>query len=140
MAQVKAIHVQGITFMSVGDSKTWVSMDGPETFGGSESGVSPKELILHALAGCTGSDVASLLTKMRVPFTRFEVTINAEIAEEHPKVYTEIEIVYTFWGEGLDTKKIERAIDLSENTYCPVNAMLKKVVPITTKYKLNPAQ
>jgi putative redox protein len=138
MANVKAVHIKGVTFMGVGDSKSWVPMDGPETFGGSDSAVRPKELILHSLAGCTGSDVASILTKMRVPFTRFEVAVSADMADEHPKVFTKMEVVYKFWGENLDTTKIERAIDLSENTYCAVSAMLKKSMPITTRYEINP--
>ncbi len=140
MAKVKAIHIKGVTFMGVGDSKSWVPMDGPESFGGSDSGVRPKELILHSLAGCTGSDVASILNKMRLPFTRFEVAVSADMADEHPKVFTKMEIVYKFWGENLDTSKIERAIDLSENTYCAVNAMLSKAMPITTRYEINPAE
>ena len=138
MPQVNALHIKGVTFMSVGDSKNWVPMDGPEEFGGSDSGVWPKELILHSLAGCTGSDVASILSKMRVPFTRFKVVVSADLAEEHPKVFTKIEIVYKFWGENLDTSKLEKAIDLSENTYCAVTAMLRKSMPITTNYQVNP--
>lgn len=138
MPQVNALHIKGVTFMSVGDSKNWVPMDGPEEFGGSDSGVGPKELILHALAGCTGSDVASILTKMRVPFTKFEVKVHADMADEHPKVFTKMEIVYKFWGENLDITKLERAIDLSENSYCAVTAMLRKSMPITTSYQVNP--
>jgi putative redox protein len=138
MANVKAVHIKGVTFMGVGDSKSWVPMDGPETFGGSDSAVRPKELILHSLAGCTGSDVASILTKMRVLFTRFEVAVSADMADEHPKVFTKMEVVYKFWGENLDITKIERAIDLSENTYCAVSAMLKKSMPIITRYEINP--
>ena len=140
MPKVNAVHIKGVTFMGVGDSKSWVPMDGPEAFGGSDSGVRPKELILHALAGCTGSDVASILIKMRVPFTRFEVAVNADMADEHPKVFTKMEIIYKFWGDNLDTSKLERAIDLSENTYCAVNAMLRKSMPITTSYQVNPTE
>ena len=113
-------------------------MDGPEEFGGSGAGSRAKELILLSLAGCTGADVASLLTKMRVPFTKFEIDIEAEMAEEHPKVYTKIETIYQFWGEGLDTSKIERAIELSQTKYCPVNAMLKNTVELTNRYEINP--
>lgn len=131
--------MKGVTFMGLGDSKHWVPMDGPESFGGSEAGVRPKELILHALAGCTGSDVASILNKMRVPFTRFEVEVNAEMADTHPKVFTSIEVHYKFWGENLATDKLEKAIDLSENTYCAVNAMLSKTVDVKTRYSVNPS-
>lgn len=140
MAKAKALHVTGVTFIGKGESNHWVTMDGPEEFGGSNAGSRPKELILLSLAGCTGADVASLINKMRVPVTRFEIDIDADVAEQHPKVFTKIEVVYKFWGENLDTSKIERAIELSVTKYCPVNAMLKNSVMITNRYELNPQE
>jgi len=137
--KAKAVHVQGVTFIGrTEETKSWVVMDGPEEFGGSSAGSRAKELILFALAGCTGADVASLLTKMRVPFTKFEIDVEAEMAEEHPKVYTKIELIYRFWGENLDTSKIERAIELSETKYCPASAMLRKAVELSNRYEINP--
>jgi putative redox protein len=137
--KAKAVHVKGVTFMArAEETNHWVVMDGPEEFGGSNAGSRAKELILFALAGCTGADVASLLTKMRIPFTRFEINIEAEMAEEHPKVYTKIELIYRFWGEDLDTAKIERAIELSETKYCPASAMLRKSVELSNRYEINP--
>ena len=56
---------------------------------GDDSGASPKKLLLASLAGCTGMDVVSLLNKMRVPITDFEMDIEADLTEEHPKVYSE---------------------------------------------------
>ena len=138
MVKAKAVHVKGVTFLGKGETNHWVTMDGPEEFGGSAAGSRAKELILLALAGCTGADVASLLTKMRVPFTKFEIDVEAEMAEEHPKVYTKVKLIYQFWGENLDTSKIERAIELSETKYCPANAMLKNSVEITNRYEINP--
>jgi len=137
--KAKAVHIKGVTFMARSEETNhWVAMDGPEEFGGSNAGSRAKELILFALAGCTGADVASLLTKMRVPFTKFDIDIAAEMAEEHPKVYTKIELCYNFWGENLDTSKIERAIELSETKYCPASAMLRQSVEITNRYQINP--
>jgi len=137
--KARAVHIQGVTFMGVADSRHWVPMDGPTQFGGADAGTRPKELVLLALAGCTGSDVASILTKMRVPFTKYQVEIEAELAAEHPKVFTTIEITHKFWGEGLDTSKLERAIELSETTYCAVSAMLRPSVEIKTRHEVNPA-
>ena len=114
-------------------------MDGPTQFGGSDAGIRPKELLLLSLAGCTGSDVASILDKMRVPYKKFQVDIEAEMAQEHPKVYTKIEVVYRFWGENLENAKLERAIELSETTYCAVSAMLKKSCEVITRYEVNPS-
>ena len=139
MQKAKAVHIKGVTFMGLTDSNHWVPMDGPAQFGGSDAGIRPKELLLLSLAGCTGSDVASILDKMRVPYKKFQVDIEAEMAQEHPKVYTKIEVVYRFWGENLENAKLERAIELSETTYCAVSAMLKKSCEVITRYEVNPS-
>ena len=97
---------------------------------GDDSGASPKQLLLAGLAGCTGMDVASLLKKMRVPFTNFEMDIEAELTEEHPIVFSKIRLKYIFWGENLDKNKVEKAVNLSKDRYCGVSAMLKKNSPI----------
>ncbi|MCA9758783.1 MAG: OsmC family protein [Candidatus Eisenbacteria bacterium] len=140
MKKARAVHLKGVTFLGITDSKHWVPMDGPEEFGGSDAGIRPKELLLLALAGCTGSDVASMLNKMRVPYTKFEVDIEAEMSDEHPKVYTKIVVVYRFWGEELDTSKLERAIELSETRYCGVSAMLRSTVDLSSRYEINPEE
>lgn len=97
---------------------------------GDDSGASPKQLLLAGLAGCTGMDVVSLLNKMRVPFTNFEMDIEADLTEEHPMVFSEIRLVYKFFGKDLDTTKVEKAVKLSQDKYCGVSAMLKKNSPI----------
>ncbi|HAP68472.1 MAG TPA: osmotically inducible protein OsmC [Flavobacteriales bacterium] len=97
---------------------------------GDDSGASPKQLLLAGLAGCTGMDVVSLLNKMRVPFTNFEMDIEAELTEEHPIVFSEIRLKYVFWGDNLDKAKVEKAVKLSQDKYCGVSAMLKKNSPI----------
>lgn len=97
---------------------------------GDGSGPSPKKLVLAGLAGCTGMDVVSLLNKMRVPFTDFEMDIDADLTEEHPKVFSEIRMVYRIFGKKLDKGKVQKAIDLSQDKYCGVSAMLKKNSPI----------
>ena len=140
MRKARAVHVKGVTFLGIADSRHWVPMDGPAEFGGSDAGTRPKELILLGLAGCTGSDVASMLNKMRVPYTKFHVDIEAEMAEEHPKVFTKIEVIYRFWGEDLDRSKLEHAIRLSEETYCGVTAMLKPSVEMSSRYEVNPEE
>ena len=97
---------------------------------GDDSGASPKQLLLAGLAGCTGMDVASLLKKMRVPFTNFEMDIEADLTEEHPIVFSEVRLNYIFWGDNLDKVKVEKAVNLSKDRYCGVSAMLKKNSPI----------
>jgi putative redox protein len=140
MPSAKMINIKGVTFMGKSDSNHWVATDGSEMFGGSKAANTAKELLLISLGGCTGADVNSLLTKMRVPFTRFEIDLDAKMSDEHPKIYTRIDVTYKFWGEDLDTSKIERAIELSETKYCGVSAMLKNTVDIHTHYVVNPEE
>lgn len=98
---------------------------------GTDSGPSPKKLLLASLAGCTGMDVVSLLNKMRVPYTNIDIDIEADLTDEHPKVYSEIRIIYRISGHQLNKDKVEKAIALSQEKYCGISAMLKKNSPIT---------
>lgn len=138
MATKKALiqNIKGVTFAGKADSNHWVVMDGPEEFGGSDAGTRPKELVLIALGGCTGSDVAAILRKKRVNLKNFFINIEAEVAQEHPQVYTNINIEYVFEGKGIDPKDVERAIELSTTKYCSVSHMLKNSVNITHTYKI----
>ncbi|ORC37914.1 osmotically inducible protein C [Marispirochaeta aestuarii] len=104
-----------------------VRMDADAESGGSDSGVRPKPLLLTALAGCSGMDVAAMLSKMRQPLSFFNMQVDAETSEEHPKTYTRIELVYQFKkSDGLDESKVEKAVKLSQEKYCGVSAMLKE--------------
>ncbi len=139
MSNIIVKNVNGITFLGRGKTKHWVVIDGPETYGGSDAGTRPMELFLISLAGCTAADVASLLKKMRVNYNNFEVHIDAERAEEHPKVYTKIDLTYKLWGKNLesDKDKIEKSIDLSQNKYCSISAMLRAAnIPLSHTYEL----
>lgn len=129
-------QLQGITFVGKADSNHWITMDGPEKFGGSNAGFRPKELLLIALGGCTGSDVGSILSKKKVKLDNFEINITAEAAEEHPQVYTKAHIEYVFYGKNIQSKDVERAIELSQNTYCSVTAMLQKAFTIEHSYRI----
>lgn len=138
MSEAKAFikQIQGITFAGKTDSKHWVPMDGPENFGGSDAGIRPKELLLLSLGGCTASDVASILNKKRVNLENFEINISADMTDEHPKVYTKINLEYVFYGKGIKEADVERAIELSQTKYCGVTAMLQKAMEITHTYKI----
>lgn len=139
MSQVVIKNVDGITFVGHGKSKHWVTMDGSQAFGGSEAATSPMELFLISLGGCTGMDVESMLKKMRVKFDKFEINIDTERADEHPKVYTKIDLVYKFWGKDLevDKAKIEKAINSSQDKYCSISAMIKAAnIPLNHSYEL----
>lgn len=142
MAIKKALvkQVQGITFIGKTDSNHWITMDGPESFGGSNAGIRPKELLMVALGGCTGSDVASILGKKKIKLDGFEMNITAEVADEHPQVFTKMNLEYVFYGKNLPVKDIERAIELSQTKYCSVTAMLQKAMPIEHSYRIVEAE
>lgn len=140
MSQVIIKNVEGITFVGHGKTNHWVAMDGPDSFGGSDAATRPMELFLISLGGCTGADVASLLKKMRVEYSKFEILIDSERAEEHPKVYTRISLKYRFWGKDLEAArdKIEKSIDMSQNKYCSISAMIRAAnIPVKYSLELN---
>ncbi|MGA9115336.1 MAG: OsmC family protein [Bacteroidota bacterium] len=132
-------QIQGISFAAKSDSNHWVSMDGPEDFGGMNAGSRPKELVLMALAGCTASDVVTILKKKRVPVDAFEMKVTGREREEHPRIFTEIHLEYVFHGDNISPADVERAIQLSTSTYCSVSAMLKPTVTITHSYRIVPS-
>lgn len=138
MATKKAIvkQVKGITFVGKTDSNHWITMDGPESFGGSDAGIRPKELLMLSLGGCTGSDVTSILSKKKIKLDGFEINITAESADEHPQVFTKMHLEYVFYGKNVPLKDVERAIELSLTKYCSVTAMLQKAMPIEHSYRI----
>ncbi len=105
-------------------------IDTTEDDGSLDSGPSPKKLLLGTLAACTGIDVAGMLRKMRVPFSDLSIQTTAELTEEHPKVFSEVHVIYRIKVEERHRKKVERAVDLSKDKYCGVSAMLKENSPV----------
>lgn len=126
----------GLYFSGVADSGHEIILDGDPSVGGTDLGSRPLELMLMSLAGCTGMDVISILRKKRQDITGFEVKTHAERSDTHPKVFTAVTVEYIVTGHNIDTKAVERAIDLSENAYCPAQAMLAKAVPISHTYTI----
>lgn len=136
--KMTATWTGGMRFVHQSASGHALVTDAPSEHGGLGSAASPMELLLLGLIGCTGVDVASILERMKQPLEGLEVSAEAERAEEHPRVYTRIHIIYTLKGD-LDPKKVERAIDLSETKYCSASAMLGKTAEITNEYRIVPA-
>jgi len=108
-----------------------IVMDALPSVGGNDEGARPKELMLASLAGCTGMDVVSILKKMRVDLKYFNLRIEAEMTEEHPKHYTAMHIIYEFKGVGLELEKLQKAVNLSQEQYCGVSATYRKAMEIT---------
>lgn len=110
-----------------------IPIDADEKVGGQNKGPKPKGLVLTALVGCTAMDVVSILRKMRIEPDTFSVEAETELTDEHPKVFKNIVITYRLKGDNLTEDKVEKAVQLSQDRYCGVSAMLKKAVPIEYK-------
>lgn len=117
-----------------------IALDSRPQSGGQDMGSRPVDMLLVALAGCTGMDVLSILKKKRQPVAGLEVRVSGTQADEHPRVFTDIEVVYVVEGDGVNPKAVERAIELSETKYCPVWAMLASTVHITSRYEIREPQ
>lgn len=117
-----------------------ILMDADPEWGGEDKGSRPKPLLMAALAGCSGLDVVSILKKMQVENYQFEIETNAESTSEHPIVYHTITAKFKFAGENLPEDKIIKAVTLSTERYCGVNAMLKKAANVIVKISINDAE
>jgi putative redox protein len=115
----------------VGDTTVCLSSDLDEQ----KTGPCPMDLLLAALGGCTGMDVATILKKMRQPLRGLRVEVRGVDRDEDPQIWTDIEVVYHLEGD-LDEAKVRRAIELSESTYCCVESMLKGAARITSTFKI----
>jgi putative redox protein len=114
-----------------------ILMDSRPEVGGNNQGPRPKPLIMVSLAGCTGMDVISILRKMKVEVTSFNVKVLAELTDDHPKQYTAMKLVYEFTGHNLPPEKLKHAIELSQEKYCGVSATLKKAMDISYEIKIS---
>ncbi len=114
-----------------------VIMDADPQWGGKNKGPFPKPLLLAALSGCSGMDIVSILDKMKIKDYQLKIDVEADRTEEHPVVYKDIVISFFFTGENLPPEKVVKAVKLSTEQYCGVNAMLKKASEVTAKVYIN---
>lgn len=126
-----------MAFSSTTPSGHELKMDADEKVGGQNSGPRPTELVLNAVAGCTGIDIMSILKKMRLEPTSFSMEVEGSRADDHPKRFTEIHIHYALEGE-LPEDKVVRAIQLSKDKYCSVSHSLN--ADIKASYSINGEQ
>ncbi len=125
--------IDGLKFEATSQEGYTFTIDGQR-----QEGVGAMDLLLFGLAGCTAVDVVIILKKQRQPVEGVTVRVTGERAQTHPKVYTRIHIEYVVKGD-LDPKKVERAIQLSEEKFCSASAMLRKTAEITHSYRILPA-
>ena len=120
-----------------------VMIDAMEKVGGENKGPQPKPFMLASLGGCTGMDVVSILKKMRVTdmLDDFNVEVSGELTNEHPKHFRTMHVTYNFTpkeGVELPMAKIEKAVKLSEETYCGVSEVYRKAdIKMTSEIVIN---
>ena len=130
MTQLISKHTGGMSFDTEIDGHM-ITIDADPDFGGEGKGPKPKPFVLQALTGCTGMDVVSLLNKMRVEFSDFEIKVDGELTDEHPKYYHKIHLTYILKTKAEYHAKVEKAVNLSQERYCGVSFMLSKAAELT---------
>lgn len=126
----------GMRFGGVAESGGAITLDARPEHGGTGQGPSPMETVLLALAGCTGMDVVSILGKMRAPLEGLEIRVSGDRADDHPRVFTRIRLEYVFRGHDLRPDQAGRAVQLSQDKYCSVSAMLRKSAELTYTWRI----
>jgi putative redox protein len=133
MITASATWTDGERFVGIASSGHAIVVDAAKD----KTGPSPMELVLIGLCGCTASDVVGILRKKREPFTRLEVSAEAERAPQPPAVYTSIKLHYRVAGK-VSRKSVEDAVRLSKEKYCSVSQMLGKTAKITSEIEVLP--
>jgi len=106
-------------------------MDSSMEHGGKNTGPRPKPLMMVALAGCTGMDVAAILKKMREDIEELTIEVEGDVSEDHPKRFEGMKVIYRVKGKGVNRKNVEKAVNLSSTKYCGVSANYTKAFPIS---------
>ncbi len=136
--EVTVRYIDGMQFTGRGANPVDIPLDAKPEAGGKGQGAAPMELLLMSVAGCTGMDVVSILKKMRVSPDKFEIKVEGNRAGDHPKVFTDITLVYRFWGSDLPEDKLRHAIELSQEKYCSVSHTVNKVAKVDYRLEINP--
>ncbi len=123
--------VQDALFVGESGSGHTITMDGSPDVGGRNLAARPMEMVLIGMGGCTAIDVASMLRKQRQDVRDIIVELEAERAEDHPKVFNQVKLVYRVRGKGLNRALVERAVSLSDEKYCSATAMIRKSANVT---------
>ena len=134
--EAKVRWVGDAMFLAESGSGHSVVMDGPAELGGRNMGVRPMEMLLLGLGGCTAFDVVSILHKSRQQISDCEVEVEAQRADEIPKVFTSIHLHFIVSGRNLDENKVDKAIALSADKYCSASRMLEKSATITHDFEI----
>lgn len=128
--------IENVAFLGESESGHAIVMDGAPEGGGRNLGLRPMETVLIGTGGCTAYDVVHILRKSRAPVTDCVVSIDAERAQEEPKIFTKIHFHFVVTGRGLKPALVERAVHLSAEKYCSASIMLGKMAEITHDFEI----
>lgn len=128
--------VDGLVFETQTESGHRGYLDSFPKEGETSKGPTPMELLLVAVAGCTGMDIVDILRKKRLDVQGLEVQVTGTRADTYPMVYTELDVVYRVRGKDIPTSAVEQAIKLSEEKYCSVGIMIGKTAKINSRYEI----
>ena len=131
--------LDGVCFVGTAGSGHSVVIDGPPDHGGLNRGVRPMELLLLGLGGCAAFDVVHILRKGRNEVTDCYARVEAERANEDPRVFTRIHMHFQVTGKGVSENQVSRAVELSAEKYCSASIMLGKTAEISHSYSLSGA-
>ena len=123
--------VQDALFVGESGSGHTITMDGSPDDGGRDLAARPMEMVLLGMGGCTAIDVASMLRKQRQDVRDIIVELEAERADDFPKVFTSVKLIYRVRGKKLNRALVERAVSLSDEKYCSATAMIRKSAAVT---------
>lgn len=126
----------GFKFTSADAHGHSITVDAPQNDGDEFGGFKPGELLLTALASCSGIDVANILARQRQQVTGLEIKVKGTQQPDPPWTWVEIELEYIVRGKNLREAQVERAIDLSENKYCSVGASIAGNSKITSSFTI----
>ena len=127
---------EGMSFLAETGSNHLVAMDGAPDAGGRNLAPRPMEMLLAGTGGCTAFDVVMILKKGRHAITGCEVSLQAERAENEPRVFTRIHFHFRVHGKQLKSDAVARAIELSKDKYCSASIMLGKTAAITHDFEI----
>ncbi len=112
-------------------------IDSSPEAGGTNKGPKPKSLMMVALAGCTGMDVASILRKMKIAFDDLQIEVEGTLTETHPRHFEEMKIIYILKGKNIPYEKVEKAVNLSQEKYCGVSFSYRESMKISHEIRIN---
>jgi putative redox protein len=101
------------------------------------AGPSPMQVLAEALAGCMAIDLVMILTKGRHPLKTLRVSFSGDRAPQPPKRFVSATLAFHIGGD-VPAPAVERAIELSQQTYCSVWHSLNPDIPLRTSYQIHP--